>query len=261
MSDSPRAKLARATSTWLLRRPIRVALTKPVVSFTFDDVPVSAAETGAAILEAHNARGTYYVSSSLIGCTNDYGEPIADGAAIAKLATAGHEIANHTFHHRRVGDLNHAKLQSDLQRNATTLANLTENRSTTNFAYPFNAPSLCAKHVLKKHARSARGGLPGLNRATADLSFLRANTITPSTDKSAALDPAHIELITQAATENAWLIFFTHEVRNNPSVHGVSPDILERLVKRCLAANLDIMTVDAALDRIGAPRSQLREAG
>ena len=39
----------------------------PMVSFTFDDIPKSAATTGAGILEDHGARGTFYVSGGLVG--------------------------------------------------------------------------------------------------------------------------------------------------------------------------------------------------
>ena len=39
----------------------------PMVSFTFDDLPKSAVTTGAEMLEAHGARGTFYVSGSLVG--------------------------------------------------------------------------------------------------------------------------------------------------------------------------------------------------
>jgi peptidoglycan/xylan/chitin deacetylase (PgdA/CDA1 family) len=38
-----------------------------MVSFTFDDIPKSAATIGAAILEEYDARGTFYVSGGLVG--------------------------------------------------------------------------------------------------------------------------------------------------------------------------------------------------
>ena len=38
-----------------------------MVSFTFDDLPKSAVTTGAGMLEAHGARGTFYVSGGLVG--------------------------------------------------------------------------------------------------------------------------------------------------------------------------------------------------
>ena len=38
----------------------------PMVSFTFDDLPKSAVTTGAGLLEARGARGTFYVSGGLV---------------------------------------------------------------------------------------------------------------------------------------------------------------------------------------------------
>ena len=43
------------------------ATATPMVSFTFDDLPKSAVTTGAEMLEAHGARGTFYVSGGLVG--------------------------------------------------------------------------------------------------------------------------------------------------------------------------------------------------
>jgi peptidoglycan/xylan/chitin deacetylase (PgdA/CDA1 family) len=47
--------------------PLRLPGTSPMVSFTFDDVPESAATVGAPILEEHNAKGTFYISGGLVG--------------------------------------------------------------------------------------------------------------------------------------------------------------------------------------------------
>jgi peptidoglycan/xylan/chitin deacetylase (PgdA/CDA1 family) len=37
-----------------------------MVSFTFDDAPVSAATRGAGMLEEYDARGTFYISGGLV---------------------------------------------------------------------------------------------------------------------------------------------------------------------------------------------------
>ena len=46
---------------------VRLHNATPMVTFTFDDLPKSAATTGASLLEAHDARGTFYVSGGLVG--------------------------------------------------------------------------------------------------------------------------------------------------------------------------------------------------
>ena len=37
-----------------------------MVTFTFDDVPASACDLGASILETYDARGTFYVAGALL---------------------------------------------------------------------------------------------------------------------------------------------------------------------------------------------------
>src|ERR1700692_4118138 len=45
--------------------PLQLPDTGPMVSFTFDDVPKSAATVGAPMLEEYNGRGTFYVAGAL----------------------------------------------------------------------------------------------------------------------------------------------------------------------------------------------------
>jgi peptidoglycan/xylan/chitin deacetylase (PgdA/CDA1 family) len=46
--------------------PHRLPAHAPIVSFTFDDAPDSAAGEGAELLEKHGGRGTFYLAGSLI---------------------------------------------------------------------------------------------------------------------------------------------------------------------------------------------------
>jgi peptidoglycan/xylan/chitin deacetylase (PgdA/CDA1 family) len=55
----------------LPRRVRDVAPRRPIVSFTFDDVPVSALANGATILEKHGVRGTFYVAGGIAGAMHD----------------------------------------------------------------------------------------------------------------------------------------------------------------------------------------------
>src|SRR5271168_973358 len=68
---------------------------QPLVSFTFADVPVSACREGAAILEAHGMRATYYVCAGGRGAVSPSGQ-LASTDDIAALAARGHEIGCHT---------------------------------------------------------------------------------------------------------------------------------------------------------------------
>jgi hypothetical protein len=55
----------------------------------------------------------------------------------------------------------------------------------------------------------------------------------------------------QARHGNGWLIFYTHDVRLEPSPYGTSPDLLRQLARRAIALGFTILTVRNALGEIG----------
>ncbi|MCB8835211.1 polysaccharide deacetylase family protein, partial [Escherichia coli] len=60
----------RITDRLMRRMPgprLHIPVSRPVVSFTFDDVPDTALTNGARILEDHGVRGTFYIAGSLEG--------------------------------------------------------------------------------------------------------------------------------------------------------------------------------------------------
>src|ERR1700759_3515022 len=89
--------------------PFRMRNKRPMVSFTFDDVPKTAATVGAPLLEEYDARGTFYIAGDLVGKWS--GNWIGLSAdEIIGLHRRGHEIACHTFSHAGVVDLDAAAL-------------------------------------------------------------------------------------------------------------------------------------------------------
>ena len=50
-------------SEHVFANPRNIQPDRPLVSFTFDDVPVSATTKGAAMLQSSGGRGTFYVAT------------------------------------------------------------------------------------------------------------------------------------------------------------------------------------------------------
>jgi peptidoglycan-N-acetylglucosamine deacetylase len=72
----------------------RVETQDKLVALTFDDGPTrQGVEAVLPVLQRYNAKGTFF----LIGY-----ESRERPALIRKIAAAGHEVANHSFHHRRM---------------------------------------------------------------------------------------------------------------------------------------------------------------
>ncbi len=79
-------------------KPFAMRNTAPLVSFTFDDVPDSAYTNGAAVLEQHGVRGTFYIATGTLGAADSHWRVIGRDQVRA-LHERGHEIGCHTFSH------------------------------------------------------------------------------------------------------------------------------------------------------------------
>src|SRR3979409_2580329 len=133
MSEA-RARFSHRMAMHLRVEPFRMRNATPMVSFTFDDVPKSAATVGAPILEAHGVHGTFYVIGSQVGTSAPLWDMV-DGKDVVTLPRQGHEIACHTFSHKRACDLDAGALSAEVARNQQYLRSLDTSIRIENFAY------------------------------------------------------------------------------------------------------------------------------
>ena len=232
-------KVRRRAVRMMHRRAARLSHSGPVVSFTFDDVPISGAETGAAILEAAGARGTWYVCAGLFDRPGDMGR-YANRDEVARLAEAGHEIACHTHSHLDCGMADEAAIGADADRNADELAGFAPRPR--HFAYPYGEVSPQAKKALKGRYGSLRAVHSGIVVEGSDLNQLPAVGIEGEDGEAEA-----VRWIDRAVERNAWVILYTHDVRDDPSKYGCTPAALERLVAHAKARGAAIRTVGEVL--------------
>lgn len=222
--------------------PLRLANARPMVSFTFDDAPSSAATTGAALLEAFGARGTFYVSGGLIGTRSD-DWAVMDGHDVVRLHRTGHEIGCHTYSHIRAHDLDAAALADEIARNRQFLQTLDASIEPVNFAYPFGWGSYSRKGQLDAAFHSSRSIMPGINIGAVDPQFLRAVPLIEHQTDRAAIE----QLLDRTVATNGWLIFYTHDVAETPSLYGVSPDLFAFSVGAAHRRGITIASVTEAL--------------
>src|SRR5258705_8591885 len=60
------AKCRRALASTFARRTLSIGMSTPIISFTFDDAPVTAFRAGAVILKEYGVNATYFVSLGLL---------------------------------------------------------------------------------------------------------------------------------------------------------------------------------------------------
>ncbi len=226
------------------RLPLHVVKSKldhPVASFSFDDFPASAAETGAAIMESRGARATFYACGSLEGTKYRDLDHFTAGQ-LKELAANGHEVGCHAFNHVPYPAEGPARLRANVADNAKYFHDRLGDVRPSSFAYPFGDVNFAIKAATAELFPIARGVRRGVNRGRMDYSELRANPLDKRWEDTTDI-PA---LIDEARRTNGWLIFFTHDVQDDPTPEGCHPDRLARTLDAVLAAGIAVMPVKAA---------------
>jgi len=214
----------------------------PMVTFTFDDLPKSAVTTAAPLLEEFGARGTFYVSGGEVGVdTPDWKSGSA--ADVVGLHRRGHEIGCHTFSHTRTCDIGMSELAEEIARNRAWFDALRQAIAVETFAYPFGVGSFTQKYLLKEKFQTCRSIVPGINTGCVDLQFLRS---TPLIEREIDCDGID-RMLDEAETTNGWLIFYGHDVTENPSLYGCTPDLLRHALKAASRRKFPVLTMAEAL--------------
>jgi peptidoglycan/xylan/chitin deacetylase (PgdA/CDA1 family) len=239
------ARLVREIGGFLCTRPARINWPGGVVSFTFDDFPRSAWVNGGAILEKYDRRGTYYTAMGLAGTASNLG-PMFTFDDLRAAHAQGHEIACHTFSHRDCARVPAAEIAREIDKNTDALSQALGGAAVANFAYPFGGVSQSAKHALARRFASCRGTGRGLIRGTADLADLPGTSLYSQNFDRDQL----CQLIEDAQAENAWLIFYTHDVAEEPSPFGCTPAQFQSIVAYA-AENTAVLPVRDVLAGLG----------
>ena len=240
-------KLQRLSARLFARRPLRIDLDAPLVSFTFDDFPKSAATTGAALLEARGWAGTYFAAGGFCGGRTHHGE-MFDDDDLKRLRTAGHEIACHTFSHDDAASTPAQSVLADVDRNATFLKSIAHDAPLETFAFPYGEATPLLKSELSVRFAALRGVRPGVNRGRADRALLKAVPL------DGGLEGLHraLDAVRDAVRAPGWLIFYGHDVQDLPTPWGCTPDFLAAVVEAVAAARAQVLPMNAALKQIEA---------
>ena len=216
-----------------------------MVSFSFDDVPMSAVQAGGALLVAANARGTFYVCGDYAsGAPGELG-PFADWGALVTSAWQGHEIGCHTYHHRN----------NALADRNTLIAEVAANRAAmlahglpvpVTYAYPFGDVSARAKHTLGPRFGLLRATWPGMVTRGSDANAACAVTLEGENAVTIAG-----QWLARLVTEGGWLIFLTHAVADGDGPYSIRPDHLTEIIEMVQRAGCDIVTVAEGAKRLG----------
>lgn len=217
-------------------------LAEPVVSFTFDDFPRSALHEGGRMLRERGWAGTYFAAGGFCGRQVD-GLDYFDRDDLVRAAEEGHEIGCHTFGHLRLPATRPEEIEADLDRNADFVAEALPGHRLSSFAYPFGDLHLRQKALIARRFPIGRGIWPGLNTGRMDFAQLKA--VSLETRMSEGFDLA--AWLDRAEAERGWLIFFTHDVSDDPSPYGSSRRSFEAVADAVARRGLRVLPVKNAV--------------
>ena len=232
----------RNAARFFCARPLTIASSYPIISFTFDDFPRSALHTGGAILERFGLKGTFYASFGLMGREAPTG-PIFVREDLNALVARGHELGCHTFDHCHSWDTKTDVFERSILENKAALETLLPGASFRTFSYPISPPRPHTKRKMADHFSCARGGGQTLNVGTTDLNYLRAYFL----EKARGDRDAVSRLIERNRAAVGWLILATHDVCNNPTPFGCPPDFFEHIVHCAVGSGARVLPVAEAL--------------
>jgi len=237
------AKVKRRLVPFQARRVLKPRLERPIVSFSFDDCPKSVIENAIKPFEQENWRSTIYIAMGLCGTTNHLGLHMNKHDVIA-LHKNGHEIADHTFNHIDAVQHSTATVLADIEKNQNSLSDLGLPKSKT-FAYPYGQVTAELKSILSAMFKGSRGIRSREHHEDIDLNQIRSNRIYAGADFEKVMGQ-----ISRISDKPGWLPIFTHDVRDNPSKFGCTPEQMLSVIEAVKQSGAQVLTMADAIEKM-----------
>jgi peptidoglycan/xylan/chitin deacetylase (PgdA/CDA1 family) len=207
----------------LVRLRTIVANGRPVVSFTFDNLPAEAAAQRAELLERFGGCGTFYTAL-------DAPTP-KDIEALDRLLRRGHDIGLLGLGPNETGEV--------MDRRKAELGRQLKDCFVSSYAYGGGSVSFRQKRATENRFTAARSRLEGVNAGEIDLGLLRSVSL------GAGVDARLKRWLTEAASKRGWLIL------NQSANDGLDP--IKAAIEAAIDLGLEILTVRNAVGAIGWP--------
>jgi hypothetical protein len=238
------------TSNYLLNDITKsgpIAWQRPLVSLTFDDGDESAYQNGLPILRQYKLPATFYVNPATVDTPN-----FMATSQLLDLKKQGSEIASQGYDNVDLTTVNANRLSSELKESRDYL-NRTFSQHTTDFASPFGAVDAQTLPVIKSVYSSQRGNVDGVNtRQNFDPYNLRVLYIGSETSLHSVQSD-----ITEAQSENGWLILVYHQVGSETTSQeesgrntNLSIANFTSQIKAIAQSDITVLPVNAALREV-----------
>lgn len=239
------ARVTRRLTPYFSREMLDVNLERPLVTFTFDDCPLSAIEEGAKRLEQKGWRSTIYVASGMFAVTNHHGK-MASASDIQAAHQNGHEIGGHSFSHIDMSNVPVETILDEIDKNQAELVSHSIPRPRS-FAFPFGETTPSLKEILGTKFEALRGIHPGMNVGRVDLNQVKSDPLFSSRNIDELITKIH-----SLKANPSWMTFFTHDVRERPSLWGCTPEDFTRVIDAVESVEAIVLPLIDAVDYLKA---------
>ena len=232
------------------RNNFKIKLNKPIISFTFDDFPQSAANVGLELLSKYGVKGTFYISFNLIDKVTPTGKncSIED---IKRIIETGNNLGCHTYNHLGAFEQSNTDFEESLVNNQRYLKKLFPELNFSVFSYPKGQVKASTKKITQKYFTCSRGISPGINNHKVDLNLLNGTSIYGEQKTFSK----HKRYIDQNLAENGWLIFYTHDLSDKPTRFGTTPALFEKILKYSIEVGSEVLTIEETGKLLNFPRN------
>lgn len=229
---------------YLQKRLLKFKSKSPIISFSFDDSPASSYHNIKSILNEHNIKVSYYISTGLLSKTIEVGT-ILSKDDLKDIVENGHELGCHTSKHGEEGKVTPYEYEKHIIENKKTIGQIIPNYKFETFAYPYGYANYKFKKITEKYFSSSRGTYSGINNKLIDTNLLKANQLFCDDSKESFQSNINRvkNLINKNKTENGWLIFYTHDVSNSPQKYGCTIRLFSEIIRLSVESGAKILPI------------------
>jgi hypothetical protein len=134
------------------------------------------------------------------------------------------------------------EFEASILRNREALRAHRPDLELSTLAFPYGHAEIRTERVARKYYACARTGWKGINRGRIDLLRLRTYPLGRDSRDLGAMKA----LVDRNRDLRGWLIFFTHDVADEPSDWGCTPRLLEDVISHAAATGATILNIGEA---------------
>ncbi len=159
---------------------------------------------------------------------------------LKEIVEDGHELGCHTYDHIDAWEGKPAIFEESIEKNREAVLKVLDKPHLKTMSYPKREPHSGIKRVAGKYFACCRGGGQSFNSGEIDLNLVKScfiDKINNETEQTLKV------MIDQNRMKKGWLVFSTHDVRDNPSRFGCTPEFFEGVVRYAVDSGAVILPV------------------